>query len=187
MAYYLNKPCTNQERADFIVLHNHQNGRAIRQTETQLIALEENEVFENGQVVVDEEYYKRKEEEAKKKEQERIANLNMTRGDFFEGLILAQGKDEDDVLVLIDVLDLTDIEKKIAKSRVKNALDFYRGYPLIDKMCEYLKLSTEQMTMFFETRDYKYLIPVVVEEIKEESNTNEIVDDTTGISGEEAS
>lgn len=185
MAYYLEKfiitidekgneiktKIPNREIADFVHLHNHLNGLEVKHTPTQAIALEENEVLINGEVVVDEEYYIKKEEEAKKKEQERIANLNMTRGDFFEGLILAQGKDEDDVLVLVDVLDLTDIEKKIAKSRVKNALDFYRGYPLIDKMCEYLKLSTEQMTMFFETRDYHYLIPTVEEEISGEETS----------------
>lgn len=102
-------------------------------------------------------------EQKEQEEAERVAKLNMTRGDFFEGLILAQGKDEDDVLALIDVLDLTDIEKKVFKSRVKNALDFYRGYPLIDKMCEYLGLSTEQMTQFFETKDYKYLLPMETE------------------------
>lgn len=100
------------------------------------------------------------EEKQRQKEKERISQLNMTRGDFFEGLILSAGKDEDDVLALIDVIDLTEAEKKIYRSRVKNALDFYRGYPLIDVMCGYLNINPDNMTLFFETKDYTYLIPV---------------------------
>jgi len=101
-------------------------------------------------------------------EKERIAQLNMTRGDFIEGLILALGKDENDVIALIETLPITDVEKKVYINRVKNALDFYRGYPVIDVLCGYLGLTTEQMTQFFETKDYKHLIPIVEEpEIEE--------------------
>ena len=117
------------------------------------------------------EEYKAKQEA---KEKERITQLNMTRGDFFEGLILSLGKDEDDILALIDVIELTEIEKKIYKSRVKNALDFYRGYPLIDIMCGHLGLNPEQMTQFFETRDYKYLIPIVEKEDTDNLNEEDI-------------
>lgn len=107
-------------------------------------------------------------------EKERIAQLNMTRGDFIEGLILALGKDETDIIARIEQLPITDIEKKVYISRVKNALDFYRGYPVIDVLCEDLGLTTEQMTQFFETKDYKHLIPIVeepVEETEDESTT----------------
>ena len=101
------------------------------------------------------------EEKQQAKEKERIAQLNMTRGDFIEGLILALGKDENDVIALIETLPITDVEKKVYINRVKNALDFYRGYPVIDVLCGYLGLTTDQMTQFFETKDYKCLIPVV--------------------------
>lgn len=105
------------------------------------------------------------EEKQKQKEKERIAQLNMTRGDFIEGLILAQGKDENDIIALIqNELPVTDLEKKVYISRVKNALDFYRGYPVIDVLCEYLGLTTEQMTQFFETKDWKCLLLPVVED-----------------------
>lgn len=126
------------------------------------------------------------EEKQRQKETERIAQLNMTRGDFFEGLILALGKDEDDILALIDVIDLTETERKIYKSRVKNALDFYRGYPLIDVMCGYLGINPDNMTLFFETKDYTYLIPIpdepTVPEEEEpdgEIPNNEVGDTTT--------
>lgn len=109
------------------------------------------------------------EEKQKAKEKERIAQLNMTRGDFIEGLILAQGKDENDIIALIEALPINDIEKKVYINRVKNALDFYRGYPVIDVLCGYLNVPLENMDKFFETKDYTYLC--VKQE--EESNTNE--------------
>ena len=115
------------------------------------------------------------EEKQRQKEKERIAQLNMTRGDFIEGLILAQGKDENDIITLIEILPITDIEKKVYISRVKNALDFYRGYPVIDVLCEYLGLTIEQMDLFFETKDYKYLKPTT------QNEDEKIANDTTNL------
>lgn len=109
-------------------------------------------------------------------EKERIAQLNMTRGDFIEGLILALGKDENDVIALIETLPITEVEKKVYINRVKNALDFYRGYPVIDVLCGYLGLTTEQMDLFFETKDWKCLTPIVEDYPVEEEN-----EDTTDI------
>lgn len=100
------------------------------------------------------------EEEKAAEQQAEIDKLNMTRGDFFEGLILAQSKDEDDVLALVDTLDLDETTKKVYKNRVKNALDFYRSYPLVDVLGERLGLTKEQMDMFFKTKNYNYLKPV---------------------------
>jgi hypothetical protein len=118
-------------------------------------ALEKNEIWdeENEQPIIDPEY----EEKQKAKERERIGQLNMTRGDFIEGLILAQGKDEKDIIALIEALPINEIEKKVYINRVKNALDFYRGYPVIDVLCGYLDVSLENMDKFFETKDYTYL------------------------------
>lgn len=59
MSYKLDKPYTDDERADFIVLHNHTNGLLIEETETALYALEAWEVLE-GDTIIDntEEYNK---------------------------------------------------------------------------------------------------------------------------------
>lgn len=172
MAYYLEKfiitidengketktEIPSKEKADFIALHNHQNGRAIRQTETQFIALEENEVFVNGEVIIDEDYYIKKEEEAKKKEAERIANLNMTRGDFFEGMILAQGITKPQIRALIENYEgIDDITRTVYLNRFDEAINFYRGYPLFDMLATALNITTQQLDMFFETKDYTYL------------------------------
>ena len=164
----LNKPYTNKQRTDFIVQQNHRNGYTIEETDKALIA------------------WGYTQEELDEREKEHIAQLNMTRGDFFEGLILSVGKDEDDILALIDIIELTETERKIYKSRVKNALDFYRGYPLIDVMCGYLGIDPDNMTLFFETKDYTYLIPtpeeltvLETEEPDGEIPNNEVGDTTT--------
>lgn len=131
-------------------------------------------VYQDGEIVLNPNY----EAEQEQKEKERIAQLNMTRGDFIEGLILALGKDESDVIALIETLPITDVEKKVYINRVKNALDFYRGYPVINVLCGYLGLTTEQMDLFFETRDYKHLIPIVEEPEIEEPVEEENADST---------
>ena len=165
----------------------YQNGQIKFYTEQplDLILYNLDEVVETqDEYVLDGENYVLKdeawEEKQAQKEAERIAQLNMTRGDFIEGLILALGKDENDVIALIETLPITDVEKKVYINRVKNALDFYRGYPVIDVLCGYLGLSTEQMTHFFETKDWKCLTPVVedypVEE--EDENTTDIQENT---------
>lgn len=51
MSYILQKPYTNKQRADFIVLHNHNNGRKIEETSAALYALEADEIMQDGQPV----------------------------------------------------------------------------------------------------------------------------------------
>ena len=157
MSYKLIKPYTEKQRMDFVVNYNHNQGLEIAEGTEYLYALLPNEILVDGVAVINPDY----EAEQELKEKERIAQLNMTRGDFIEGLILALGKDENDVIALIETLPITDVEKKVYINRVKNALDFYRGYPVIDVLCGYLGLTTEQMTQFFETKDWKCLIPIV--------------------------
>ena len=154
----LKKPYTNNEEMAFIVNWNHKQGCMVEESDKGLVALDYTD------------------EEIALIKKERIAQLNMTRGDFIEGLILALGKDENDVISLIETLPITDVEKKVYINRVKNALDFYRGYPVIDVLCGYLGLTTEQMTHFFETKDWKCLTPVVEDYPVEEEN-----EDTTDI------
>ena len=138
----LEKPYTDEQRIKFIIKYNHEQGLLIEETETELHALGYTD------------------EELQQQEKERIAKLNMTRGDFIEGMIVAFDKDENDIIALIEELPITDMEKKIYINRVRNALDFYRGYPVIDVLCGKLGISTDKMTEFFETKDYKVLLEV---------------------------
>ena len=56
MSYKLDKPYTDEQYADFVVEHNHNNGLNIEETETALFALEANEILVDGKVQIDPEY-----------------------------------------------------------------------------------------------------------------------------------
>ena len=194
MAYYLEKfiitidekgneiktKIPNREIADFVHLHNHLNGLEVKHTPTQVIALEENEVYQDGQVVIDEEYYIKKEEEAKKKEAERIAMLNLTGADVERGIYKAKGMDFDDIIAMVISLQqaqderVANLDLKALKIELK-ANNFYRGNPYVDAVGSLLGFTSEQLNKFFEYNDYTYLQVKTDEELP----TNEIVDDTT--------
>ena len=100
------------------------------------------------------------EEITRKKEEERISNLFMTRGDMFEALILAFGKDKNDIRVMIENLpDLTEVERKLYLNRFDEALNFYRSHPAVDLLGAMLGISKERMDKFFDSKDYKDLLP----------------------------
>lgn len=56
MSYQLEKPYTDEQRADFIAEYNHQQGLKIEETETALYALEANEIIIDSEVQVDPDY-----------------------------------------------------------------------------------------------------------------------------------
>lgn len=102
------------------------------------------------------------EEEQAEKEAIRIANLHMTRGDVFRGLLLAKGVTRADMRGLIEAMPETTPEQKIAKEYAlidfDEALEFYRGVTLIDTVGEQLGISPTQMNRFFDTKDWHELI-----------------------------
>ena len=82
MSYKLEKPYTEIERADFIVLHNHQNNRKIEETDKALFALEDNEIMVDGEPQINPDY----EEKQRQAEEKRVNNLTMTALDFLKVL-----------------------------------------------------------------------------------------------------
>lgn len=139
----LEKPYTFEEKRDFILIQDRQNNYIIEETKTALEA------------------WGYTEEETKEQEQERIAMLNLTRGDVFEGLIKARMMDESSIMAMIEQMPETTEEEKIAKMLAKNAcqnaLNFHRGHPLVDTIGALLGISSENLDLFFETKDYHYL------------------------------
>ena len=101
------------------------------------------------------------EKEVEEKEAERIAKLHLTRGDVFRGLLLARGITRDQIKQLIDQLpDETQeqqITKELASIDFEEALEYYRGNPLIDTIGSQIGITSEQMTRFFETNDWHEL------------------------------
>ena len=122
MSYELKKPYTEDERKNFIVIYNHNEGLRIEETELYLFALEEDEIMSKKEVegelidypVIDPDW----DEKQQQKEQARIQSLFMTRSDFFDGTIKAFGADSDDLLVAIQTvlgsMSIPDVEKKVA-------------------------------------------------------------------------
>lgn len=139
------KPYTENERMDFIVLENHNNGYEIRETDEALQAW--------GYTA----------DEIAQKEAERIAQLHLTRGDVFRALLLARQVTRQQIRALIEQMPDETPEQMIAKEYAlidfDESLDFYRGVQLIDTLGTQLGISPEAMTQFFETNDYHYLIP----------------------------
>ena len=110
------QPFNEEEKINFIVEQNHNNGYEIRETETALEA------------------WGYTEEEIDLQEKERIQELFMTRSDFFDGTIMAWGIGQDELLVLIQgllaTLSIENVKKLIAINNFKNALNFYRKHDL---------------------------------------------------------
>lgn len=101
---------------------------------------------------------------------EKLDRLSMTRGDVFEAIILAQGKKKAELRKLIEEDEnLDDITRKLYLNRFDEAQNFYRGYPIFNLLAEKLGITDEQLDEFFETKDYRKLIPVVVEEEETEA------------------
>ena len=164
MSYTLNKPYTDEEYANFVVEHNHNNGLLIEETETAVYALEPNEIMGDAGVPVINPNY---EAEQAQKERERLSMLNLTAADVERAIYKAKGMDFDDVIALVEQYNQTapmnedgenaDIDIKALKIEL-NANNFYRGNPYIDAVGQLLGLSSDQLDNFFETGDYTALL-----------------------------
>lgn len=128
----LQNPYTENEKIDFIVEQNHNQGYEIRETETSLEA------------------WGYTEEEKQELRKEQIAKLSMTKREMFLGLYQAKG-------ITPDMLK-TQITDPQALIEFEYANDYYRGNPLIDVIGAKLGFTTERLDKFFETKDYTYLI-----------------------------
>lgn len=159
MSYKLEKPCTDKQKADFIVKYNHKLNLKIEETEKFIYALEPWEILRGDEVIDNTEEY---EQQQAQKEAERIAMLKLTRGDVFRALLMAKGVTRAQVKAQLEAMPMTTTEEQIARELAlidfDEALDFYRGNPLIDTVGTGLGITKQQLDKFFETNDYKDLI-----------------------------
>ena len=115
--------------------------------------------------IVDDNVVKKSDEEydadMAEKERVRIANLHMTRGDVFRGILLAKGVTRADIRGLIELMPEETPEQRIQKEMAlidfDEALEFYRGVSLIDTLGEALGITSSQMDKFFETGKWSFL------------------------------
>ena len=159
MSYKLEKPYTDVQYADFVVEHNHQNGRNIEITEDAAYALEPNEMMgEDGVPVINPNY----EAELAQKKRARLDKLNLTAADVERAIYKAKGMDFEDVIKKVEELNSdtnpsTSIDIKALKIELK-ANNFYRGNPYINAVGTLLGFTSEQLDEFFETNDYTKLV-----------------------------
>ena len=64
MSHKLEKPYTDKQKADFIVEYNHKLGLKIEETGSGLFAIEDNELMQNGFVIINPNYEKELEQKA---------------------------------------------------------------------------------------------------------------------------
>ena len=150
----LEKPYTENQRMDFIVEYNHNQGCEIEELEDKTL-----QAFEMVKT----------DEEKAKEERERLDNLSMTRGDVFEALILARGLTKPQIRAMIEQAELDDITKALYLNRFDEALDFYRGFPVFNMLGQELGVTPKQLDMFFTDKNYKHLLPVVQQGNEEEN------------------
>lgn len=123
--------------------------------------------FDGEFYFVDDEEYIAKKEQA---ERERIQALSMTRSDFFDGMIMAFGLGQTELRAIVEnilnQINITDIEIKVALNNFDNALNFYRKHTLFTLLNNVEIPISETMTLiftsdiwdkFFETKDYHEL------------------------------
>lgn len=148
----LSKPYTEAEKLDFIVTNNHQLGYEIREIEIELQA------------------WGYTEEEKEEQEHERIQSLFMTRSDFFDGFIMAFNLGQVELRAIVEQIlnsiNITDVEIKVALNNFDNALNFYRKHTLFTLLNNVEIPISEDITLvftsdiwdkFFDTKDYREL------------------------------
>ena len=112
-------------------------------------------VLNGDEYVLKDEVY---EQEQAQKEVERIARLFLTGADVERGIYQAKGMDFDDILDFVKANPPEGLDIKALKIELK-ANNFYRGNPYVDAIGGLLGFTKEQLDLFFEYNDYKYLIP----------------------------
>lgn len=133
---------------------------------TSIEETEENYVLYDGQYITEQEAQEREEQ----KEKERIASLYMTRSDFFDGFILAFNLGQVELRAIVEQIlnsiNITDVEIKVALNNYDNALNFYRKHTLFVLLNNVEIPISEDITLvftsdiwdkFFDTKDYKEL------------------------------
>lgn len=136
----LQKPYEENERMDFIVQYNHNQGYKINETETELQALGYTEA------------------ELAQQERERIAKLYLTGADVERGIYQAKGMDFDDIMAFVMANPPVGLDVKALRIELK-ANNFYRGNPYVSAIGGLLGFTSEQLDKFFETGDYTTLLP----------------------------
>ena len=150
MSYQLNKPYTENQKADFIVKYNRKQGLEIVETAETLYALEKNEIMIEGVPVINVNYEKELEQE----EQMRKNMLFLTAADVERAIYKAKGMDFDDIIEFVKSNPPEGLDIKGLKIELR-ANNFYRGNPYVAQIGELLGYSSDDLDYLFENKEFK--------------------------------
>lgn len=149
MGYILEKPYADTQRADFIVEYNHNQGLRIFESDHEIIALEDNEMIEEYEVIVEDVAQihikaivnPNYEEEQAEIERQRIQSLKVTKRVFALalqqfGITYAQLKE------LIATNEQAQLEWDLC-------VELERSNPLLDLMAAEMGVTSEQLDYIF--------------------------------------
>lgn len=108
-------------------------------------------------------------EKKAREERERLDALSMTRSDFFDGMIMAFGLDSKELRTIVEQvlnnINITPVEIKVALNNYDNALNFYRKHTLFTLLNNVpieigdmkLVFTSDIWDKFFDAKDYREL------------------------------
>lgn len=153
MSYTLQKPYTENDRLNFIVGYNHNQGLQIVETEQALFAIEANELMQNGVPAVNPNY----QQEQEQKERLRLNMLNLTKADVLLALYKDKGITPEDIKSMLK-------DNIPALIKFDYASSYYRGDEVVNSLGIALGYTTEEMDYLFENKKF----PEHTEETNEE-------------------
>lgn len=173
MSYKLNKPYTDNQRADFIVLYNHQNGLKIEETDSAIYALEANEMMQDGEPVINPDY----EQEQAQKERQRLNLLNLTKADVLLALYQDKGITPEDIKTMLK-------DNVPALIKFDYASSYYRGDEVVNALGLALGYTTEEMDYLFENKKFPEKTVEPVEPADTDSDNDTDTDTDTDVEPE---
>lgn len=168
MSYTLQKPYTENDRLNFIVGYNHNQGLQIVETEQALFALEANELMQNGVPVINPDY----EQEQAQKERQRLDLLNLTKADVLLALYQDKGLTPDDIKAMLK-------DNVPALIKFDYASSYYRGDEVVNALGLALGYTTEEMDYLFENKKFPEKVVEPVEPADTDSDTDNDSDNDT--------
>ena len=144
MSYTLEKPYTQKQKNDFIVEYNHNFALIIVENERGLFALEPNEIFLNGEIVIDENY----EAKVKAREREMLDRLSLTKADFWIAL-LDKGITKSMVREKLDLIPDENLREKTI-IRFDDAEKYWRGDPSMNVLGQMFGIEPEDLDYLFQ-------------------------------------
>ena len=180
MSYKLEYPYTEEERLEFIIEYNHNQGLKIETVERAILteelselvvdyyALEANEIMVDNEPVIDPDYEAKQEQ----KERERIAKLKCTKRVF---ALMLQELGIDYITVLLPLIE----SNPRAKLEWDLCVELERQNPLLDVMAYPLEITSEQLDGLFKYANGE----MTIEEFREISS-NPDVDNSEAVTEE---